>query len=282
MRQHRQDYPDHPWVIRTPEWHRAGFEDWFGFEVNNKPFDGFYYHQNEINPLPLKGCQTDALTDLAINYLESYDGDQPLLLVLSVEPPHFPLDAPQRNRRLDPDAMTLRPNFIDHPDAKRNLATYYAMVENLDENLGRLMTGLNRLERFRDNTLVSYISDHGDLMGSHGFLCRKEHPQEESVRIPYLFHWPRHLPAQGTRDELISLVDFVPTVLGLVGVDVPVHVQGRDLSAAVRGEIHQPQEAVLLEMQGNPRWHLDVPDWRGLAPGSWMSGRWPARGRWCG
>ncbi len=269
VNEHRDEYPGHPWVIRTPEWHRGGFEDWFAFEVNNAPFKGFYYHQKELNPRRLNGYQTDALTDLAIDYMENYDRDQPMLLVISVEPPHFPLDAPQRNRRLDPAELKVRPNFAETDEHREQLATYYAMIENLDENIGRLMETIGRLDRFRNQTLVTYISDHGEFAGSQGAFCRKEYPQEESVRVPYLFHWPGHIPARGLRDEMISLVDFVPTLLGTVGLPVPPHVQGRDMSAAVRGEDHQQQEAILLEMQGSPRWGLDYPDWRGLVTRRW-------------
>jgi len=248
---------------RTPEHHRAGFQDWFAFEINNHPFDGKYYHQRELTPRTLPGYQTDALTDLVIDYLKAYAREGPLFLVLSVEPPHFPLDAPERFRRFDPARLQVRPNFTETPKMREHLAMYYAMIENLDWNIGRLMEALAGLPRFR-NTLTVVFSDHGDYMGSHGLFNRKELPHEESVRIPAIFHWPGQVPARGTIPGLFSLVDLMATTLGLAGAPIPPWNQGLDFSPHMRGQSFRPPEAVLLEMVGSPRWSLEMPDWRGL------------------
>ncbi len=266
--EHPEDYTR--WPMRTPEYHRAGFQDWYGFEVNNAPFKGFYYHEHEVNPRRLEGYQTDALTDLSMQYLESYDREEPLFMTLSVEPPHFPLEAPERFQRFDPEQLVVRPNFGDgQQELRQQLAIYYAMIENLDENIGRLMDTLNRSPVFRENTLVVYFSDHGDFMGSHDAFCRKSHPQEESIRIPAIFHWPEHIPAQGKRNDLFSLIDLLPTTLGLLGPEIPSHIQGIDFAPALRGDAFEGPDAVLLEMHGNPRWNLDFLDWRGLVTGRW-------------
>ena len=269
VRAEREEYTR--WPHRTPEYHRAGFQDWYGFEVNNAPFKGFYYHENEANPRKMTGYQTDFLTDLAIDYLRSYDREEPLFLVLSVEPPHFPLEAPAEFERFDPAALETPPSFADSPEMRAQLATYYAMVENLDWNIGRICDTLNSLPEFSDNTLKIYFSDHGDYMGTHGAINRKENPHENSVRIPAIFHWPGQIPAQGRRDGLLfSLVDLFATTLGLLGLDVPLHSQGIDFSDALRGQqSFEGPDAVLLEMSGNPRWSLDFLDWRGLVTDRW-------------
>jgi arylsulfatase A-like enzyme len=257
------------WYQRTTEDRRAGFEDWFAFEVNNTPFDGYYYHQNEVNPRPLPGYQTDALTDMAIDYLRSYDGDEPLFLVLSIEPPHFPLDAPERFKRFDPNQLILPPNFVDTPKNRADLATYYAMIENLDWNIGRLMEAMGGLDRFKRDTLTIYFSDHGDFMGSHGLSCQKTHPHEESTRIPAIFHYPGVIPAMGDIDGLFSLVDLFATTLSLAGAPVPSYQQGTDWAPKLLGEKFDGPEAVLLEMQGSPHWTHDYQDWRGFTDARW-------------
>ena len=259
------------WPHRTPEYHRAGFQDWYGFEVNNAPFDGFYYHEHEANPRKMDKYQTDYLTDMAINYLASYDKEEPLFLVLSVEPPHFPLAAPDAFERFDPAVLQVPPSSDDSPEMRKLLATYYAMVENLDWNIGRLLDALQQSSEFRENTLTIYFSDHGDYMGNHGAINRKENPHEQSVRVPAIFHWPGEIPAQGQRDGLLfSLVDLFPTTLGLLGLEVPSYNQGLDFSAAIRGDQDfTGPDAVLLEMSGNPRWNLDFLDWRGLVTQRW-------------
>ena len=248
---------------RTPEHLRAGFEDWFAFELNNHPFDGQYYHQFELSPRPLPGYQTDALTDLVIDYLTHYDRAEPLFLVLSVEPPHFPLAAPKQFQRFDPATLQVRPNFIEAPHLREQLAMYYAMIENLDWNIGRLRKAVAKLPQFA-NTLSVYFSDHGEYAGSFGLVERKEHPHEESVRIPAIFHWPSHIPARGSVDGLFSLVDLMATTLGLAEVPVPVWNQGTNFAPHLLGKPFTAPAAVLLEMAGIPRWRLDYSDWRGL------------------
>jgi arylsulfatase A-like enzyme len=269
VRENPDDFTNSP--QRTPEYHRAGFQDWHGFEINNAPFQGFYYHQHEAEPRKMDSYQTDFMTDLAIEYLTGYEKDEPLFLVLSVEPPHFPLEAPEAFKRWDPAELETPPSFADSPEMREMLATYYAMVENLDWNIGRLLDALQELPDFQDNALTIYFSDHGDYMGTHGAINRKENPHEQSVRIPAIFHWPGVLPAQNRRDGLLfSLVDMLPTTLGLLGLEIPTHCQGQDFSPALRGDgDFTGPEAVLLEMSGNPRWHLDFLDWRGLVTERW-------------
>jgi arylsulfatase A-like enzyme len=255
---------------RTPERHRAGFQDWFGFENLNQHFASFTYRGDDVNPTKTPGYETDGLTEMVLEYLAAYDREEPLFLVLSVTPPHFPMLVPEAWRRHDPQALSVRPNFNEElPDGRENLAKYYAMIENLDWNWGRVLEALERLPRFAGRTLTVYFSDHGEYMGSHERQARKEHPHEESVRIPALWHWPEGIPPQGSVPGLFSLVDLLPTTLGLAGVPVPPHVQGFDWSPRLRGEQTPGPEAVLLEMVGNPRWNLDFLDWRGIVTEKW-------------
>jgi arylsulfatase A-like enzyme len=277
---------------RTPEHLRAGFEDWFGFELINDHFNTSIYEGDNLEPTSLPGYQTDVLTDRAIDYLREYDRDTPLFMVLSVEPPHFPLEAPEKWRRFEPSSLQVRPNFVDRPepnggapvpspwehspihdasnDMREHLATYYGMIENLDWNMGRLLDAVSELPRFSgEQTMVVYISDHGDFMGSHGLHDRKEHPHEECTRIPALFHWPGILPAQGAADGLFGLVDLLPTTCGLIGCDIPVWTQGTDFSPRLRGPTFNDPEWQLLEMSGSPRWCLDFVDWRAVVTERW-------------
>lgn len=263
------DYYNPEWSQRTPEFHRAGFQDWFGCEMNNAPNQGFYYEGDALNPTKLEGYQTDALTDLSLDYISKHDPDTPLFLVLSVEPPHWPLEAPESFLRFDPAALQVRPNFGERDDLRDRLAIYYAMIENLDWNIGRIVDAVQKLQGFRDNTIAVYYSDHGDFMGSHNQIEDKGHPHEESVRVPVIFHGPGQIPAQGIRDELFSLVDMAPTTLGLAHGQIPDYFQGTDFSPALRGETIEGPEYVLLEMVGNPHVHFDYVDWRGLVSDRW-------------
>ena len=71
------------------------------------------------------------------------------------------------------------------------------------------------------------------------------------------------------RNELFSLVDMLPTTLGLLGIDIPSHLQGQDFSPALLNKPFVEPHHILLEMCGNPRWDLDFLDWRGLVTNKW-------------
>jgi arylsulfatase A-like enzyme len=274
VRNKRDDYPGAP--MRTPEDRRAGFQDWAGFEVVNSPFHTYVYRNGDENPTKLPGYQTDVLTDEAIRYLESYRQEEPLFMVLSVEPPHFPCIPPEGTNRFDPASLKVDPNFaklnplfaetfpqIDEHVFRQILANYYAMVENLDTNIGRLLETVRKLPAF-ENTLVVYISDHGDYVGNHGMGTCKIHHHEESVRIPAIFHWPGRIPAQGLMEGLFGLVDLQATVCGLAGVPSPAWNQGRDWSPKLLGGTMEEPTKLLLEMAGAPRWTPRFTDWRGF------------------
>lgn len=271
----RTNTPGNP-ITRAPEYHRAGFQEWAAFEVINAPFDTFVYRDHDSEPSLLEGFQTDVLTDMAIDYIARYDREEPLFLVLSVEPPHFPLDVPDKWKRFVPGELEVRPNFgkrsdffphapeISKSHLREILANYYACVENLDWNIGRLMETVSASGGFADNTLTAYFADHGDYVGSHGLDTTKIQHHEESIRIPALFHWPAGIPANGARSELFSLVDLFATTLDLAGLPVPTHSQGGSFAPALRGEAFRGPDSVLLEMVNNPRWNLRFLDWRGV------------------
>jgi arylsulfatase A-like enzyme len=272
-------YPGVP--VRTPEDRRAGFEDWAAFEVVNSPFKTFVYRDSDLNPTRLPGYQTDVLTDEAIRQLRAYRRDEPLFLVLSVEPPHFPCIPPKDARAMDPDALRVDPNFarvnelfaevfpqLDARMLREILCNYYAMVENLDANLGRLLEAIAGLPGM-SNTLVVYISDHGDYVGNHGMQTCKIHHHEESLRVPAIFHWPGRLAGRGAIDGLFGLVDLQATLCGLVGLESPPWNQGHDWSATLRGERDDGPREQLIEMCGVPRWTPRFTDWRGLVNERW-------------
>ena len=243
-------------------------------------FSSYYYHNDDINPTRTPGYETDGLTDLAMDYLAKYEGDQPLCVVLSITPPHFPLIVPDKWKRFDLETLIVRENFNkldpfffsvepeEEGDMREKLANYYAMIENLDWNIGRLMDTLETNPKF-DNTLTIYTADHGEYMGSHGLFPTKIEHHEESVRIPAIFSWPGRIPEKGLTDGLFSLVDLLPTTLGLIGADIPVHIQGTDFSPLLKGETFTGPDVVLLEMVNNPRWNLRFLDWRGIVTRGW-------------
>ena len=222
---------------------RGGFEDWFGFNLSNNFYRTFYCHGEQVAPLALDGYQTDALTDLALQYLSDYDFDQPWFHVLSMESPHpgtggnpkyegFPAPS-EYEERFEPGRIRLRDNV---PSDKRNqagqrLCGYYAMIANLDYNVGRILDWLDQTGQSQQ-TLVVFFSDHGDMMGNQG-LWSKQAPYDESIRIPVMLRFPQGLEEGKVYSGMVSGVDIYPTCAGLCQVKVDASVQGMDLLGGI-------------------------------------------------
>ena len=265
--------------IIPPE-RRGGFHQWLGYENNNSQWDSWVHGGQGESAVHyrLPGYETDALTDLVLDHLrdrarELAEGDgKPFFTVLSVQPPHDPYVAPAEwMQRHSPPTVHLRPNVPDVPwvidQARREIAGYSAMVENLDWNVGRIRTALDELG-LAHNTWIVFFSDHGDMLGSHGQF-RKTSPWEEACRVPFIIGGclPRYGGRYGRVPVPINHVDVAPTTLGLCGIDAPDGMVGTDYSGyriPSRAVKDEPDSAFLQLVV--PTCHGDSPDrpWRAI------------------
>jgi len=250
------------WV--RPE-RRGGFGQWLGYENNNAPWDCWIHGHDSsgtpVAPFLLPTFETDAMTGLLLDYLgeqarQSGAGQKrPFFAVLSVQPPHSPYKAPAEwMARHRPEDVVLRPNVPGlsriQKRARRDLAGYYAMIENLDWNVGRILerlaaTGLD------EDTYVVFFSDHGDMHGSQGRIWKCV-PWEESIRTPFFVakgNRPCGPAADQPRQTLLNHVDIAPTTLGLCGIAPPRWMRGSDLAHLFReagpGDASVPDSAYL-------------------------------------
>ena len=120
---------------------------------------------------------------------------------------------------------------------------------------------LRRNQKVLDETLVIFISDHGELLGSHG-LWQKMMPYEEALRVPMLMRLPGEI-TPGIRSQAnVSLIDIVPTILPLIGEEVPSDMVGRDLSPSFdNGDEFQTDAYRFAEHRPLGNWHQAV-EWR--------------------
>jgi arylsulfatase A-like enzyme len=291
------------WLNRSqvPPAVRDEFDYWRGFELRNHPFDTAYFVDDDPEPQSLDGYQTDGLFELAREFLtQDRDSDRPFFLILSVEPPHPPFAAPDEyERRWAGRELTLRPNVpYDDPDmvpptheswGSREAATasfedrpvyfrdtvldemrgYYAMVENLDDNVGELVETLEQND-MRASTALLFLADHGELLGSHGLMA-KQYPYEESVGIPAICSYPEGgIDGGRTVSEPVGLEDWFPTLLSIAGIKSPSEMPGADIRPLLADdESTLDRDGVLLEFvredrSGRP---FDKETWRGLHTG---------------
>jgi arylsulfatase A-like enzyme len=244
---------------------------WLGFDLRNDPFDTYYFEDADPTPKKLEGYQTDGLFKLGMDYLvNEYDDTQPFCMVISVEPPHSPFVAPDDLQTAwEARDISLPNNFaaID-PEQREDFIMYrkryYAMVENLDQNVGKMREFLQQ-QGLADNTIILFFSDHGEFNGSHG-LMGKQWPYEESVGIPLLIFDPTTEAASGRIiNDPVATEDLFPTILGLAGLSPKNELPGLDLAPMIRNERQSlERDGVMLEFVAEHRQNLPFHDaeWR--------------------
>ncbi len=222
-----------------PRERRGGFDYFMGFENNNNQNESYIHGTDSEVPIRLKGYETDALNDVLITHLEKHvaTNDAPFFAVLSVQPPHIPylpphdLDGSARYYK-NPNDITLRPNVPSGyfaEDARFTLSGYYGMIENIDDNIKRLVDSLKKMG-VAENTYVIFMSDHGDCHGAHG-QSQKSCAHEESIRIPFIVtKLDNSQQDKSSSLKVINHIDIAPTTLGLCGIAVPKEMQGYDYS----------------------------------------------------
>jgi arylsulfatase len=150
--------------------------------------------------------------------------------------PHFrESDMAHQNEYLagiDFQSRSMRPEEIEAGKVK---AAYYAMVEQVDHELGRILEALDRTGQ-RENTVVVFMSDHGESLGDHGLVHKGCRFFDGLTRVPLIVSWPGHLERGLRSDALVELTDVMPTLMELAGLPIPAGTQGRSLLPILTGK----------------------------------------------
>ena len=215
-------YPDKP----TPSDH--GFDHWFATANNAQPS-----HQNPNNFVrngkrlgKLEGYACDLVADEAIRWLDDrLYKSVPFLLNIWFHEPHAPLAAPAE----------LVQQYGDPSDPA---VVYSATVENTDGAINRLIQKLHEMDD-PEKTIIIYASDNGSYRSDRVGHLRgtKGSNYEGGIRVPGIFSWPGHVARGSVTNEPAGLVDIVPTVCGLIGIESPsTQLDGTDLSKLLTGK----------------------------------------------
>jgi len=263
---------------------RLGFDGYWAAYNFHHTYYGTYYHLNSKKKIFHKKntYEPDAQTDLAIEFIKNHKDDKkPFYLTLSYGTPHDPWEKDNvpkmyydmfKNKTLGPSknySDSLDPygdSWSNEHKTQKMIAewmrVYYAMTTNLDWNFGRLISSIKDAGII-DNTIIIFTSDHGEMFGSHGRM-KKNIFYEESIRVPFLIQWRDKLSSGHKLDTLLSTVDIMPTILGLVDVEIPKEVEGTDLSLALkRKNFDEPLFAFLMNTGACAIWE-DGHEWRAI------------------
>ena len=248
-----------------PDWPENAYTQWLSQQGQN--WDSLY--EGETTPyikegIPAEYNQTTWCANMAIDFIHEQKGN-PWFFSYNCFAPHHPFDPPADYlARYNPDDLPLpksRPNEADskttfqqldsefaHSDPNsyhvaamtdRNkqevTAAYYAMIELIDENVGRMIASLQETDQLK-NTIVIFMSDHGEMLGDHGIYLKGPHFYEEAVRVPLVFSWPGHFQKERREEGLMELTDIAPTLLDSAGLEIPQYIQGKTLLPILMGK----------------------------------------------
>ena len=188
-----------------------------------------------------------------LDFLRRRDRSMPFFLMASFVRPHPPLDPPgyyfdlYDRKELAPPwrgdwnwtnrAEEARYSYhaqtapLDPDHIHRLRAGYYGSITHLDHQIGRIVSALVE-QGLMDNTVILFVSDHGEMLGDHLFF-QKAKPYQGSVRVPLFLSGRQDLVGRGVRPDLAELRDVMPTLLELAGAPVPDTVDGSSLLKAV-------------------------------------------------
>jgi len=123
--------------------------------------------------------------------------------------------------RVDPSTVEIPPYYPDHPVVRRDIGRHYSNIELMDEFVGNILSELEE-DGLLENTIVFFFSDHGD-----GLPRMKRWVYDSGLHVPLIIRWPDGYGAGTVNDELISFIDFAPTMLSLTGLPIPDYLQGQ-------------------------------------------------------
>lgn len=202
-----------------------GFQEFFGFTEGhlNNYFDAKQIHNQVVEPT--KGYLPDVLTDKALGFMNK---EEPFFAMVSFNTPHSPFQVPD----------TYFDKYKDKGLNDKN-ASVYGMVENIDDNVGRLLKALQKTGKDK-NTIVIFMSDNGPngIRYNANLKGIKSHVDEGGVRSPFLVRYPNKGWVAKTIDDPIAHIDLLPTLAEVIGLTVPdsIRIHGRSVAPLVQGE----------------------------------------------
>ncbi|MBC7289353.1 MAG: sulfatase-like hydrolase/transferase, partial [Armatimonadetes bacterium] len=246
--------------------------------------------QSWHNAIPEELHYNAWVADRAIEFLERHDTSEPFFLWCSFPDPHHPFcppepwastydpaDVPMPVRR-EGELDDLPPHYkaiyetsfwlsgrakatkMSDDQLREIIALTYGMISHVDYNIGRVIAALEKLG-LRNNTVICFLSDHGDMMGDHWMMNKGPFHFEGLLRVPFIWSCLGLFPEGRVVNALVSFLDFAPTILELAGVAIPEGLvpaeretqnelppwPGRSLATILKGAKEAIQDSVVVE-----------------------------------
>ena len=250
-----------------------GFDEYLVLPKQGRYQDPQFFSGEGEQLVTKKGWSTDVITDLTIDFLRRRDSSKPFLAMCQFKATHDPWSSREPHKSLWKNERLPQPKNLFDSYENRGVASkrstlkleqinqgtyphdrltngtqlqqrehiYQQYIKDflrcgrvLDENVGRLMEFLEN-EGLDQNTVVIYTADQGHFLGEHGFFS-KRFMYDEAMRMPFIIRFPGVPPERSVNDDMISNVDFAPTILELAGINASSGMQGRSFLKNLQGQ----------------------------------------------
>ncbi|MCY4587040.1 MAG: sulfatase-like hydrolase/transferase [Bryobacterales bacterium] len=273
-----------------------------------------FHHYNRTSfkwALPQEVHPTTWVADRTVDFLKKVSTaatDQPFFLFCSIADPHSPFAPPKelayKYKEFDVVTPLRREGELDlmpphyRAQSKTDLITsgskgqsmgatdpyraecaahYYALIDLVDQNVGRVLNTL-RETGLEQDTVVVFAADHGEALGDHWMWGKGPYHYDGVVRVPLLIRWPGHSEAGYKHEGVVSYVDVAPTILEIAGLPIPVGPTSPRARSAERSPSLAGTELGAASDRNRPIHRYDCADrrGRGLSRFSHEDSRYPA------
>ncbi len=259
------------------------------FEIKKVKDSNLVYHGMDEEYHQVKWA-----VDKAMLFMEACgENKDPWMFSINVFDPHHPFDPPKKYLDKYMDILDEIPlpkykegelkdkpsvQTVDHKAAMNNSdhidtfifdeisekehklikAAYWAMVENIDTQMGRLLGNLEKTGQL-ENTIIIFNSDHGEMLGDHGIYLKGPYFYEGLVRIPLIVSWPGTIEGGRRSSALVELTDLAQTLLDAIGIKHHPGMQGKSLWRLLKGEapLDHHRDDVYCEYYNSLPFHKD-------------------------
>ncbi len=228
-------------------------------------------HEDGHSVIPEDHFMTAFLAKEAVKFLQQPQrAERPFTCCLSFHGPHLPITPPEPwDAMYDRGSIPLPGNLNDDLRSKpwrtqrQNrhwmreewsdeqyrdiIARYWGYCSYIDHWTGRVLDALEQ-QGLADNTIVVYTSDHGEMVGSHGFIYKGAYMYDGVQRVPFIMRAPGAIPAGLQTNALGSSVDLLPTLAEMIGIEAPPETQGRSMTPLLAGEQDSYRDATFTQL----------------------------------
>ncbi len=205
--------------------------------MRGPPFDKRFDHANGGNPT--KGARLEKVSAMVGAALDEVKDGKPFFLYFGFNQPHR--NWGEDHEGIDPEKLTLPPDWPDLPEVRLDYARYLADVRDLDRGFGMVMK-LLKDRGLEENTIVVFMGDNGEaLLRGKGTLYRR------GLNIPLIIRWPGNVKPGKASDVLVSGEDLAPTMLAAAGLQPAKGMTGVSFLPALMGQAFSGRDHLFAE-----------------------------------